>query len=133
MMRVRFERSQATLERLRVVGEVSRDFARSTADFTDRQNIQLHSIRIEDVPEIWRRLDTVGLTTMMGCGDVPRVILGSPTAWVAGDELEERVGDIDSSLTISLNDYPNASARRRELQAATREGRVFCAVDCLCG
>ena len=78
MMRVRFERSQATLERLRVVGEVSRDFARSTADFTDRQNIQRHSIRIEDVPEIWRRLETVGLTTMMGCGDVPRVSLGSP-------------------------------------------------------
>jgi nitrite reductase len=119
MMPVRFGSGQAAPESLRVVGEVSRDFARSTADFTDRQNIRLHSIRIEDVSEIWRRLDTVGLTTMMGCGDVPRVILGSPTAWVAADELEERIGDIDSSLTISLNDYPNASARRRGLQAAT--------------
>lgn len=94
MMRVRFDGGQATPERLRVVGEISRDFARSTADFTDRQNIQLHWIRIEDVPEIWRRLDAVGLTTMMGCGDVPRVILGSPTAGVAADEI------IDASPAI---------------------------------
>lgn len=87
MMRVRFDGGLATPERLRVVGEISRDFARNTADFTDRQNIQLHWIRIEDVPEIWRRLETVGLSTLMGCGDVPRVILGSPVAGVAADEI----------------------------------------------
>lgn len=87
MMRVRFDGGLASPERLRVVGEISRDFARGTADFTDRQNIQLHWIRIEDVPTIWEKLESVGLSTLMGCGDVPRVILGSPVAGVAVDEI----------------------------------------------
>lgn len=87
MMRVRFDGGLASPARLRAVGEISRDYARSTADFTDRQNIQLHWIRIEDVPTIWEKLESVGLGTLMGCGDVPRVILGSPVAGVATDEI----------------------------------------------
>lgn len=87
MMRVRFDGGLASPERLRVVGEISRDYARSTADFTDRQNIQLHWIRIEDVPAIWDRLESVGLTTLLGCGDVPRIILGSPVAGVSAEEI----------------------------------------------
>ena len=46
------------------------------------RNIQLHWIRIEDVPEIWERLEAVGLTTLEACGDTPRVFLGSPVAGV---------------------------------------------------
>ncbi|MGV0353726.1 nitrite/sulfite reductase [Corynebacterium confusum] len=101
MMRIRFDGGRATPQQLRVVGEISRDFARSTADFTDRQNIQLHWIRIEDVPEIWDRLESVGLSTLMGCGDVPRVILGSPVAGVAADEI------IDATPAIEeiVDDY----------------------------
>src|SRR5699024_429656 len=66
---------------------ISRDYARSTADFTDRQNIQLHWLRIEDIPAIWEKLDTVGLSPLLGCGDVPRIILGSPVAGVAAEEI----------------------------------------------
>lgn len=87
MMRVRFDGGRADPAKLRAVGEISRDYARSTADFTDRQNIQLHWIQIEDVPTIWDKLESVGLSTLMGCGDVPRVILGSPVAGVAEDEI----------------------------------------------
>ena len=87
MMRVRFDGGRVTPDQLRVVGEISRDYARSTADFTDRQNIQLHWIRIEDVPTIWDKLEAHNLSTLMGCGDVPRVILGSPVAGIAADEI----------------------------------------------
>ena len=87
MMRVRLDGGVVNSEQLAVIGEISRDFARGTADFTDRQNVQLHWIRIEDVPEIWDRLNSVGLSTNFGCGDVPRVILGSPVAGVAADEI----------------------------------------------
>ena len=67
-------------EELSVIGQISQDFARGTADITDRQNIQLHWVRIEDVPELWRRLEEVGLTTIEGCGDTPRGFLVSPVA-----------------------------------------------------
>ena len=87
MMRIRFDGGICTTEQARVVGEISRDYARSTVDLTDRQNIQLHWVRIEDVPTIWEKLETVGLNTWDACGDVPRVVLGSPVAGIAKDEI----------------------------------------------
>ncbi len=87
MLRVRIDGGQLTTEQLRVIAQVSTEFARDTADVTDRQNVQLHWIRIEDVPEIWRRLEAVGLSTTEACGDTPRVILGSPVAGIAADEI----------------------------------------------
>jgi len=87
MLRVRIDGGALTTEQLRVIGQISVDFARDSADLTDRQNIQLHWIRVEDVPEIWRRLESVDLSTTEACGDVPRVILGSPVAGIAKDEI----------------------------------------------
>jgi sulfite reductase (ferredoxin) len=87
MLRVRIDGGALTTEQLRVVGQISRDFARDSADLTDRQNIQLHWVGIEDAPEIWTRLEAVGLETTEACGDCPRVILGSPVAGISKDEL----------------------------------------------
>ncbi|MFD5573941.1 nitrite/sulfite reductase [Streptomyces cadmiisoli] len=87
MLRVRIDGGRLTTAQLRVIGEISQEFARGTADLTDRQNVQYHWIRIEDVPEIWNRLEAVGLSTTEACGDTPRVILGSPVAGIAADEI----------------------------------------------
>ncbi|RII17635.1 Sulfite reductase [ferredoxin] [Streptomyces sp. YIM 130001] len=95
MLRVRIDGGRLTTEQLRVVGQISEEFARGTADITDRQNIQYHWIRIEDVPEIWRRLEEVGLSTTEACGDTPRVILGSPVAGIAADEIIDGTPAID--------------------------------------
>ncbi len=79
MLRVRIDGGALTTRQLRVVGEISQEFARGTADLTDRQNVQYHWIRIEDVPAIWERLEGVGLSTVTACGDTPRVMIGSPS------------------------------------------------------
>ncbi|GHG00654.1 MULTISPECIES: nitrite/sulfite reductase [Amycolatopsis] len=87
MMRVRTDGGGLTTGQLRVLGELSQEYARDTADITDRQNIQYHWIRIEDVPTIWSRLEEVGLTTMEACGDSPRGMLGSAVAGIAAAEV----------------------------------------------
>ncbi|WP_304441306.1 nitrite/sulfite reductase [Demequina sp. NBRC 110051] len=87
MLRVRSDGGQLSVAQARTIGTISEEMARDTADVSDRQNIQLHWIRIEDVPEIFRRVEEVGLMCAEACGDVPRVILGSPVAGVAEDEL----------------------------------------------
>jgi sulfite reductase (ferredoxin) len=87
MMRVRTDGQILTAAALRTLGGISADFARGTADITDRNNIQYHWIDIENVPEIWERLETAGLTTVEACGDSPRPFLGSPVAGIAKDEL----------------------------------------------
>ncbi|MGC4932828.1 nitrite/sulfite reductase [Gordonia sp. DT30] len=87
MMRVRTDGGQLDLAQVRTLAGISRDFARGTADVTDRQNIQFHWIEIENVPEIWRRLEEVGLETTEACGDCPRGMLGSPLAGLHPDEV----------------------------------------------
>ena len=86
MLRVRSDGGALSAAALRTLGELSTQFARDTADISDRQNVQYHWIRVEDMPEIWRRLDAVGLQTTEACGDCPRVVLGSP---LAGESLDE--------------------------------------------
>ncbi|MFZ2511948.1 MAG: nitrite/sulfite reductase, partial [Gordonia sp. (in: high G+C Gram-positive bacteria)] len=87
MMRVRTDGGHLDVAQLRTLAGISRDFARGTADVSDRQNIQYHWIEIENVPEIWRRLDEVGLDTTEACGDCPRGMLGSPLAGLSADEI----------------------------------------------
>jgi len=87
MLRVRIDGGAVSLAQLRVLAEISTTYARGTADLTDRQNVQFHWIRIEDVPAIWTALEAAGLQTTEACGDTPRVILGSPVAGVAADEI----------------------------------------------
>ncbi|GAA4677716.1 nitrite/sulfite reductase [Gordonia humi] len=87
MMRVRTDGGQLTIPQVRTLAGISRDFARGTADVTDRQNLQYHWIEIENVPEIWRRLEEVGMETTEACGDCPRGMLGSPLAGLSVDEV----------------------------------------------
>lgn len=86
MLRIRVDGGQLDLDQLRTIANISRRYARDSADLTDRQNVQLHWIRIEDVPEIWRQLEAVGLSSTEACGDAPRVVLGSSVAGVAAEE-----------------------------------------------
>ncbi|MFE3547596.1 nitrite/sulfite reductase [Streptomyces kronopolitis] len=95
MLRVRIDGGRLSVAQLRAIGEVSEQYARGTADITDRQNIQLHWIRIEDVPAIWEKLEAVGLSTTEACGDCPRVIIGSPVAGIAADEIIDGTPAVD--------------------------------------
>jgi sulfite reductase (ferredoxin) len=87
MLRIRIDGGVMTSEQLRAIAWASEEFGRDVADITDRQNVQLHWIRIEDVPAIFERLEGVGLTTSEACGDTPRVILGCPLAGVQAAEV----------------------------------------------
>lgn len=113
MMRVRSDGGALTSEQARVIAGISQEFARDTADISDRQNIQLHWIRIEDVPQIWHRLEAVGLGTTEACGDTPRVILGSPVAGVAADEIIDGTPAIEEILRRHIGDPELANLPRK--------------------
>ncbi|MGH2721283.1 MAG: nitrite/sulfite reductase, partial [Actinomycetota bacterium] len=87
MLRVRIPGGQLTSGQLRAIAWVSERFGRDVADVTDRQNVQLHWIRIEDIPRIWEAIEAVGLSTCEACGDTPRNFLGCPLAGVDADEV----------------------------------------------
>ena len=109
MMRVRCDGGALSTAALRTLGEISTEFARDTADISDRENVQYHWIEIEKVPEIWGRLDAVGLQTTEACGDCPRVVLGSPLAGESLDEVIDATPAIDEIVGryIGKPEYSN--------------------------
>jgi sulfite reductase (ferredoxin) len=96
MLRIRIDGGQLSHAQLTTIADISRKYARGTADVTDRQNIQMHWIEIESVPAIWDALESVGLSTMEACGDTPRVMLGCPVAGLDATELIDATPEIEA-------------------------------------
>ncbi|NKS04437.1 nitrite/sulfite reductase [Rhodococcus hoagii] len=117
MMRVRCDAGALTAAQLRTIGELSTEFARDTADLSDRENVQYHWIEIENVPEIWQRLEAVGLATTEACGDCPRVVLGSPLAGESFDEILDPTPAIDEIVRRYIGD-PEYSNLPRKFKTA---------------
>jgi sulfite reductase (ferredoxin) len=87
MMRVRTPNGLLTSAMVRRIADLSDRYARSSIDITNRQNFQLHWLRIEDVPAVWESLAEVGWTSMGACGDNTRTVTGCPLAGVDAHEL----------------------------------------------
>jgi ferredoxin-nitrite reductase len=97
MLRIKIPGGRLDAAQARVIGEIADEFARGPApnpvfgdaylDLTTRQDIQLHWIRIGAVPEIWTRLEAVGMTTVQACGDSARNVLCCPVSGLDADEV----------------------------------------------
>jgi sulfite reductase (ferredoxin) len=87
MLRIGIPNGIISSSQLRAIGGLTRKYARNLADITVRQNIQLHWLTIESLPEIVDALDAIGLSPKGACGDVVRNVTGCPLAGVAADEL----------------------------------------------
>ena len=125
MMRTKVPGGYLTPEQAEVIGEVATEYACAPEeyggeeqnsiwgdaylDITTRQDIQKHWIEIEDVPEIWDMYDEVGLTTIGGCGDGARNVLGCPAAGLDGHECfnAQPVVDAVSDFFEGNREYSN--------------------------
>jgi ferredoxin-nitrite reductase len=96
MMRIKVPGGVLRPEQARVIGKIATDFANGPIpnphfgnnflDLTTRQDVQMHWIRMGDVPEIWRRLEEVGITTVQACGDSARNVLCCPVSGLGREE-----------------------------------------------
>ena len=87
MLRVKLEKGAMTVTQMREVAKLSHEFAKGQATLTTRQDIQFHNIAVKNLPEIFDRLQTVGLSTVFAAGDVPRNVASCPVAGVDHTEL----------------------------------------------
>jgi ferredoxin-nitrite reductase len=97
MLRIKVPGGRLDAAQARVIGGIADEFARGPApnpvfgdaylDITTRQDIQLHWVRIGAVPEIWARLEAVGMTTVQACGDSARNVLCCPVSGLDADEV----------------------------------------------
>ena len=108
MMRIKVPGGVMTAAQVREIGVAADAFAEGPddspvfgnryADLTTRQDIQLHWIRIADVPRIWQRFWDVGLTTVQACGDSARNVCSCP---VSGIDEKEVVAALPVAEAIS--------------------------------
>lgn len=126
MMRIRIAGGQMNSDQLRTIAQISERYGRGVADVTDRQNIQLHWIRIEDVPTIWEMLDEVALTTCEACGDCPRNMLGCPVAGADAEELFDATPDLMRVSERFLGD-PDFSNLPRKFKTSITACSQHCA------
>ncbi|OLN22093.1 ferredoxin--nitrite reductase [Domibacillus antri] len=133
MMRIRIPSGIMTSEQARALGKIAQDYGRNLADVTTRQAIQFHWLRIEDIPDIYNRLEAVGLYSYEACGDCPRTIVGNPLAGIDPDELMDTTALVNEvndffvmnrdfsnlprkyKMSISSNKYNNAHAEIQDL------------------
>jgi len=98
MVRIRVPNGLLTSAQVRTIANLSSQYGNGVADITVRQNIQLHWVRVESIPDVLERLWSVGLRTTGACGDVTRNITGCPLAGVHAHEL----ADV-SSVALALD------------------------------
>ncbi|HZC71821.1 MAG TPA: nitrite/sulfite reductase [Jatrophihabitans sp.] len=123
MMRIRIDGGALTSEQLRVVADIATTYGRDLADISDRQNVQLHWIRIEDVPTIWAKLEAVGLSTTEACGDCPRVMLGCPLEGVASDSVVDAGAALQATVEKYLGDPEFSNLPRKYKTSISGCGR----------
>jgi len=87
MMRVGLPNGLLTAKQLHMIADITAKYARGVADITTRQNIQLHWLTIESLPEVVDALTAIGLSPKGACGDVVRNVTGCPLAGLDGHEL----------------------------------------------
>ena len=109
MVRIRLSSGFLKSDQLRAIATLAEKYARGVADITVRQNIQLHWVTIQDLPEIIDTLLRTGLTTMSTCGDVTRNITGCPLSGVNASELIDASPLIEqaSQLLVGNADFYN--------------------------
>ncbi|MFI5229888.1 MAG: nitrite reductase, partial [Gemmatimonadales bacterium] len=125
MMRLRTPNGLLTSDMVRTIAELADRYARGTIDITNRQNFQLHWLRIEDVPAVWDELARVGWTSQGACGDNTRTVTGCPLAGVERDEI------IDASpIVLDVDRFLNGNPDFANLPRKVKITITGCALWC---
>ncbi|MGG3673691.1 nitrite/sulfite reductase [Bacillus nitratireducens] len=100
MMRVNIPSGIITNAQAEVLASIAKDYGRDVLDITTRQAIQFHWLEIGQIPDIFKRLARVGLSSAGACGDITRNITGNPLAGIDGNELFDT-----TSIVKEIYDY----------------------------
>jgi ferredoxin-nitrite reductase len=135
MIRLKVPGGVLTPEQARVIGQIAVDFANGPIpnphfgnnflDITTRQDVQMHWIKMENVPRIWRRLEEVGMTTVQACGDSARNVLCCPVSGLGHDEV------IDAyPVAQAISDYFTGNREYANLPRKFKMSVTGCLEDC---
>jgi sulfite reductase (ferredoxin) len=125
MVRIRIPNGLLTSAQARTVADLAERHARGIADITVRQNVQLHWVSIESLPDLLESLWAAGLTTIGACGDVARNVTGCPLAGVDAYEFCDA-----SPLAMEINRALGGQAEFYNLPRKFKIGITGCRSWC---
>jgi len=125
MLRIAIPNGIVSSHQLRVIGGLARKYGQNLADITVRQNIQLHWLTIDSLPEIVDTLASIGLSPKGACGDVVRNVTGCPLAGVAADEVLDASG-----LSAEITDLLKGNAEFYNLPRKFKISATGCSSWC---
>jgi sulfite reductase (ferredoxin) len=126
MVRIRIPNGALESHQLRTIADLAEWHGHGIADITVRQNIQLHWVTLESLPDVFRALWLQGVTTMGACGDVTRNVTGCPLAGVDADELVD-ASPLVLEATHLLNGNPAFYNLPRKFKVSIGGCRAWCA------
>jgi sulfite reductase beta subunit-like hemoprotein len=128
MMRVKVIQGKLSAAQVETMASIAEDFGRGVIDCTTRQCFQIHWIRLENIPEIFDRLEKVGMTTSGACGDITRNVVGCTVSGLAHDEI------VDGYATSeAIHDYFLDNKLYSNLPRKYKVSVTGCAEDCARG
>lgn len=126
MLRVKLPDAKLNLKQLEAVADISRKYARETADFTSRQDIQFHFISIKDLPTIFARLKEVNLSTVFASGDAPRNVVTCPVNGID----KHQIYDV-KAIAQNINRYFDKNTQLSNLPRKYKVGISGCSKHCI--
>jgi sulfite reductase (ferredoxin) len=125
MLRIGIPNGVLRSSQLRVIADLTRQYARNLADITTRQNIQLHWLTIESLPAVVDALTTIGLSPKGACGDVSRNVTGCPLAGISADEISD-ASPLAIDLAHMLTGNPEFHNLPRKFKVSIAGCRQWC-------
>ena len=135
MMRIKVPGGVLKPEQARVIGRIAADFANGPIpnphfgnnflDLTTRQDVQMHWLKMSDIPEIWRRLEEADITTVQACGDSARNVLCCPVSGLGREEV------IDAyPVAQAISNYFTGNREYANLPRKFKMSVTGCLEDC---
>lgn len=133
MMRMKIHGGHYTAAQLREIGRITNQYARGFGDITTRQTFQLHWLRIEDVPDIFERLEKIGISTSGACGDITRNVTNCPVSGHDPGEIFDAQPDVERVARYFLDnkDYSNLPRKYKLAISACGANCVFPQINCV--
>lgn len=86
MFRIKIPYGKITADQLERIADISEEYTNGNLHLTTRQNIQLHFVKLDDTPEMWAKLEELGVTTREACGNTVRNVTASSMAGIDHEE-----------------------------------------------
>ncbi len=117
MVRVRIPGGRTTVTHMRVLADLAATYGNGVLDLTTRQQIQLRHLTIEHVPEVFARMEAVGLTSLQTGMDNVRNVMTCPVAGLGPDEVLDTM-ELVRALNEEVLGKPAYSNLPRKLNVA---------------